>query len=149
MMLAALALSAMLAEQPAPAPPMPVTSVLATLTIKPGIDRSALTPVMPDEVRDTVTLYLEGKIQQWYARGDGRGVVFFLNAKSVEEAKAITDTLPLVKAKLATFEFMTLGPLTPLRYLMPAAPASPKGDDVRDWITTEATAADSSRSRRR
>ena len=131
MMLAALLLSAYLAEQPAaPAPPMPVTSVLATLTVKPGIDRAALAPVMPDEVRDTVKLYLDGKIQQWFARGDGRGVVFLLNAKSIEDAQAITDTLPLVKAHLATFEFMTLGPLTPLRYLMPAA-APPKGDAVR------------------
>jgi hypothetical protein len=131
MILAALLLSAILAEQPAAAPPMPVTSVLATLTVKPGVDRAALTAVMPDEVRDTVQLYLDGKIQQWFARGDGRGVVFLLNAASVEEARAITNTLPLVKANLATFEFMTLGPLTPLRYLMPAAAASPRGDAVR------------------
>jgi hypothetical protein len=130
MIIAALLLSAILAEQPAAAP-MPVTSVMATLTVKPGVDRAALAPVMPQEVRDTVQLYLDGKIQQWFARGDGRGVVFFLNAKSVEEAKAITDTLPLVKANLATFEFMTLGPLTPLRYLMPAPAAAPKGDPVR------------------
>jgi hypothetical protein len=130
MIIAALLLSAILAEQPAAAP-MPVTSVMATLTVKPGVDRAALAPVMPQEVRDTVQLYLDGKIQQWFARGDGRGVVFLLNAKSLEEAKAITDTLPLVKANLATFEFMALGPLTPLRYLMPAPAAAPKGNPVR------------------
>jgi hypothetical protein len=127
---AALLMSASAAAQPAPALP-PITAVLATLTVKPGIDRDALVRTMPDEVRDTVKLYLDGKIQQWFARGDGRGVVFILNAKSVDEAKAATDSLPLIKAGLASFEFMPLGPLTPLRYLMPAAPAQPREDRIR------------------
>src|SRR5262245_30892773 len=117
---AAVLIAGTAAAQQAPAPP-PITAVLATLTVKPGIDRTALVGTMPDEVRDTVRLYLDGKIQQWFARGDGRGVVFILNAKSIDEAKAITDSLPLIKAGLAGFEFMPLGPLTPLRYLMPAA----------------------------
>src|SRR4029077_15196851 len=127
---AALLMSASAAAQPAPALP-PITAVLATLTVKPGIDSDALVRTMPDEVRDTVKLYLDGRIQQWFARGDGRGVVFILNAKSVEEAKAATDSLPLIKAGLASFEFMPLGPLTPLRYLMPAAPAQPGDDRIR------------------
>jgi len=29
--------------------------------------------VMPAEIRATVKLYLDGKIRQWYSRGDGRG----------------------------------------------------------------------------
>jgi hypothetical protein len=60
--------------QPAAAPP-PITAVLATLTVKPGVDRTALLNTMPQEVSDTVKLYLDGKIQQWFGRGDGRGVV--------------------------------------------------------------------------
>ena len=81
--------------------------------------------VMPDEVRDTVRMYLDGKIQQWFARADGRGVMFLMNCASVAEAKALTDQLPLVKANLAVFEFTALGPLTPLRLLIgpPAAAA--------------------------
>lgn len=112
--------------QPAAAPP-PITAVLATLTVKPGIDRTALLNTMPQEVSDTVKLYLDGKIQQWFARGDGRGVVFIMNAKSVEEAKTITDALPLIKSNLATFEFLPLGPLTPLRFLLTPLAAPPKG----------------------
>jgi hypothetical protein len=112
--------------QPAAAPP-PITAVLATLTVKPGVDRTALLNTMPQEVSDTVKLYLDGKIQQWFARGDGRGVVFIMNAKSVEEAKTITDALPLIKSNLATFEFLPLGPLTPLRFLLTPPAASPKG----------------------
>jgi len=79
--------------------------------------------VMPTEVRETVALYLDGKIQQWYARGDGKGVVFLLDCKTVDEAKAILETLPLVKENFASFEYMPLGPLTPLRLLLtpPAA----------------------------
>jgi hypothetical protein len=114
--------------QPAAAPP-PITAVLATLTVKPGLDRTALLNTMPQEVSDTVKLYLDGKIQQWFARGDGRGVVFIMNAKSVEEAKTITDALPLIKSNLATFEFMPLGPLTPLRFLLTPPAAPPQGLD--------------------
>jgi hypothetical protein len=104
-------------------PPAPVTSVLTTLTVKPGIERSQIMPVMPEEVRVTVKLYLDGKIQQWYARADGKGVVFLLNCASAAEAKAITDTLPLAKAGLATFEYTPLTPLTPLRMLVADPPA--------------------------
>ena len=105
------------AQQPPPAAP-PTTQVLATLTVNAGVDRAAITKVMPSEVRDTVKLYLDGKIQQWYSRADGRGVVFILNATSVADAKALTGTLPLVKANLVTFDYMPLAPLGPLRMLV-------------------------------
>jgi hypothetical protein len=98
--------------------PGPITQVMATLTVKTGAARDQLMKVMPDEVRATVKLYLDGKIQQWYSRGDGKGVMFIMNCKSVAEAKAITDELPLIKANFAEFEFMALGPLGPLRILL-------------------------------
>lgn len=100
------------------------TQVLATLSVKEGVARDQIMQVMSAEVRDTVQMYLDGKIQQWFARGDGKGVVFILSAKTVAEAKAMTDALPLVKAGFAGFEFMPLGPLTPLRLLI-APPARP------------------------
>jgi hypothetical protein len=74
-------------------------------------------------VRATVQLYLDGKIQQWYAKADGRGVMFIFNCSTVAEAKALTDELPLVKGHFASFEFTALTPLTPLRVLMGAPPA--------------------------
>jgi len=104
--------------------PPAASVVLTTLTIRADADRPQIMKTMPDEVRATVKLYLDGKIQQWYARADGRGVVFILNCSTVAAAKAITDDLPLSKANLATFEFVPLGPLTPLRILL-ADPASP------------------------
>lgn len=109
--------TALRAQQPPPAA-APTTQVLATLTVNAGVDRTAIMKVMPDEVRDTVKLYLDGKIQQWYSRGDGRGVVFILNATSAADAKALMDTLPLVKANLVTFDYVPLAPLGPLRMLL-------------------------------
>src|SRR5271166_446343 len=80
--------------------------VLATLTVRDGIAREELTKTMPAEVRATVQLYLDGKIQQWYARGDGKGVVFLLDCRSVDEAKAVLEVLPLVKGNFASFDYV-------------------------------------------
>jgi len=45
-----------------------------------------------------------------------------MNCKTVEEAKGLLEALPLLKENFATFEYMPLGPLTPLRLLL-APPA--------------------------
>lgn len=103
----------------AQAPPAaPTTGVLAILTVKPDIPRPELMKVLPDEVRATVQLHLQGKITQWYGRGDGKGVVFILNAASVDEAKKLVADLPLDKGGMATFDFIALTPLSPLRVLV-------------------------------
>ena len=90
---------------------------MAILTVKDGVDRAEMSRVMPKEVRDTVQLHLDGRIDQWYARGDGRGVVFILNARTIDEAKSFMEVLPLVQGKFASFDYMTLGALSPLRIL--------------------------------
>lgn len=110
------------AQSPA-APPVPITQVLTLLTVKSGIDRAQIQKVLPDEVRETVKMHLAGKIQQWYGNSDGRGVVFILNATSIDEAKALMNSLPLGKNQLADFQFIGLTPLTPLRMLVDAPPA--------------------------
>ena len=74
--------------------------------------------IMPREVPATVELYLQGKIDQWWFRGDGKGVVFLLNETSVEAAHEMLEALPLGVAKRMTFELMPLGPLFPLRILI-------------------------------
>ena len=127
--LAALLLTLAAAPIAAQAPPATAaTVVLTSLTIKADVDRARVLTVMPDEVRATVRLYLDGKIQQWYSRGDGRGVVFILNCSTSAEAKAIMDTLPLSKAGLVVLEFTPLGPLTPLRLLLTEPTAAPKSN---------------------
>jgi hypothetical protein len=120
---AVLAGTAATAQPPAP-PAAPVTAVLVNLTVKPE-DRAKVPAVMPQEVRDTVKLYLDGKIQQWYSRADGRGVMFIMNCTTVEEARTIMGGLPLAKAGLAVLDYTPLSPLTPLRALVSDPPARP------------------------
>jgi hypothetical protein len=96
------------------------TQVMVILTAKPGVTRQQIMAVMPSEVRETVKLYLDGKIRQWYSRGDGKGVVFFLDVKTEDEARAIMETLPLSKEDLMDHEYIPVGPLMPLAGLIGA-----------------------------
>jgi len=93
------------------------TAVLVIETPKHGVTPQQIMAVIPEEVRATVKLYLDGKIRQWYSRGDGKGVVFLLDAKSEDEARAIVETLPLAKEQLMDHEYIPVGPLMPLRAL--------------------------------
>jgi hypothetical protein len=94
------------------------TGVIVILTVKEGITRDQIMAVMPAEVRQTVQLYLDGKVREWYSRADGRGAVFLLNAGDVEEAHAVMDGLPLAKRNLVDHAYIAVGPLTPLRLLL-------------------------------
>jgi hypothetical protein len=103
------------------------TCVFALLKAKPGVTREQVMAIMPAEIRATVQLYLDGKIRDWYARSDGRGGIFLLNATNVEEASAIMESLPLAKEHLLDHEYIPVGPLMPLRLLLGSPPASPRG----------------------
>jgi hypothetical protein len=102
-----------------PGVPTPkTTAVLVIETAKQGVTAQQIMAVIPAEIRATVKLYLDGKIQQWYSRGDGKGVIFVVNANSDDEARAIMETLPLAKDELIDHEYIPVGPLMPLRALM-------------------------------
>ena len=99
--------------------PIPkTTEVIVIETAKAGVTPQQIMAVIPEEVRATVKLYLDGKIRQWYSRGDGKGVVFIVDAKTEEEARAIMETLPLAKEHLMDHQYIPVGPLMPLRALM-------------------------------
>ncbi len=119
-------IAAVLALAPAawPQPPAaPKTmDVLVMLSVKPGIARERVMGVMPDEIRDTVRYYLNGKIRQWYSRADGKGVVFILAAADVDQARAIMESLPLSKENLVNLDYTALTPLSPLGLLLQPAP---------------------------
>lgn len=93
------------------------TGVLVMLTVKAGVTREQVTTVMPAEIRETVQLYLNGKIREWYSRGDGRGAIFLLDTRDVAEAHAIMERLPLAKENIMDHEYIAVGPLLPLRLL--------------------------------
>jgi hypothetical protein len=104
-------------------PPQPrITGVLTILTPKPGATVEQIMRIMPAEIRATVPLYLDGKIQQWFTRGDGKGVIFILNCKDVAEARALMESLPLSKEDLMDEQFIPVGPLLPLGILLRDSP---------------------------
>src|SRR6266496_3058571 len=97
-----------------------VSGVLVIETAKQGVNSQQIMAVMPQEIRATTKLYLEGKIREWYSRGDGKGIVFLLDAESEAEARAIMETLPLAKEQLMDSLYIPVGPLMPLRALLGA-----------------------------
>jgi len=106
-------------------PPQPkITGVVTMLSPKPGVIPEQIMKIMPAEIRATIPLYLDGKIQQWYMRGDGRGVIFIMNCKDVEEARALIESLPLSQANLVDGQFIPVGPLLPLGMLLRDGPTN-------------------------
>ena len=94
------------------------TEVLVIQTPRQGVTFQQFMPFMQAEARATVKLYLDGKIRQWYSRGNGKGVIFLVDAKTEDEARAILETLPLAKEHLWDTQYIPVGPLMPLRALM-------------------------------
>jgi hypothetical protein len=112
------------AQSANPPTPTPTTRILAIGTLNPGVDPAAALAILPTEVRETVKLYLDGKIEQWYSLQERRGVVFILNATDKAAAHEMLEKLPLGVAHLMSFELIPLGPLNPLRQLLPPATSS-------------------------
>src|SRR4029077_795336 len=114
-----------------PSVPIPkTTEVLVIQTPKQGVPAQQIMAVIPAEIRATVKLYLDGKIRQWYSRGDGKGVIFLVDANTEDEARAITETLPLAKEELIDHEYIPVGPLMALRALMgPVAQQCPSSQE--------------------
>jgi hypothetical protein len=97
---------------------VPTTKLLAigTFTAKGTPDKWK--PLLPAEVRDTVRLYLAGKIDQWYLRQDQTGVVFVMNLTDPKDALELLGKFPFGQAGLMRFQIIPLGPIGPLRVLL-------------------------------
>ena len=74
--------------------------------------------IMRKEVPDTLKLYLEGKIEQFWFREDKPGVIFLMNTESLDQAKWIIHELPLAANGFLGFEVIPVGPLKPLGLLI-------------------------------
>jgi hypothetical protein len=123
-LVAALPVAALAQSQSGQAPGAPgvalpkITEVMVIVTLRQAVTRQQIMAVMPSEIRETVKLYLDGKIRQWYSRGDGRGIVLLLDVKTQDEARAVMQTLSLSKAQLVDDEYIPVGPLMPLLGLL-------------------------------
>jgi hypothetical protein len=105
--------------------PTPTTKILAIGTLTPGTDPAAARAILPMEVRETVKLYLDGQIDQWYSLQGRPGVAFILNVTDPAAAHDMLEKLPLGQAHLMSFELIPLGPLNPLRQLLGTTAPSP------------------------
>jgi hypothetical protein len=121
--LATISPPASFAQSATPAAPpsgldVPTTKLLAigTFTAKGTPDQWK--PLLPSEVRDTVRLYLAGKIDQWYLKQDQSGVVFMMNVTDPKEALELLGKFPFGQAGLMEFQIIPLGPIGPLRVLL-------------------------------
>ena len=94
------------------------TAVLVIETPRQGVTVQQVMAVIPAEIRATVKLYLDGKIREWYSRGDGKGVIFLLDVTTEDDARALMETLPLAKQQLMDHEYIPVGPLMPMRALL-------------------------------
>jgi hypothetical protein len=105
--------------------PTPTTRILAIGTVAAGADLAKVRAILPNEVRETVGLYLAGKIDQWYSLQERTGVAFILNVTDVTAARDMLEKLPLGQAHLMSFELIPLAPLNPLRQLQGMSAGSP------------------------
>jgi hypothetical protein len=92
--------------------------VFAIASPKVPLTPEVLKPHMPGEVYDTLKLYLDGKVEQFWFR-EKAGPIFLMNVESVEQAKATLDALPLVADGLMAYELLPVVPLIPLSRLIP------------------------------
>jgi hypothetical protein len=75
-------------------PPTPTTRILAIGTINPGVDSATVRSILPSEVRETVKLYLDGTIDQWFSLQGRNGVAFILNVTDPAAAHDMLQKLP-------------------------------------------------------
>jgi hypothetical protein len=97
---------------------VPTTKILAIGRWTPRATADGVRLVLPAEVRDTVRLYLDGVIDQWFIQQDNSGVVFLLNVTETDKAHALLEKLPLGQAGLMEFQLTQLGPVSPLASLI-------------------------------
>ena len=115
------------------------TDVLVILTAKPGTTPQQLMSIMPAEIKETLNLYLEGKIRQWYSKD--KGVIFMVDAKTSDEARSVMNRLPLSRTGLMDYEYIPIGPLMQLGFL-PQKPPSER--PTHGSFTQQVTSKDSS-----
>jgi hypothetical protein len=119
-MLAAIGPAASFAQAAPPSSGLdvPTTKLLAIGTFTAKGSPEQWRPLLPAEVRDTVRLYLAGKIDQWYLKQDQTGVVFMMNVTDPKEALELLGKFPFGRAGLMEFQIIPLGPIAPLRVLL-------------------------------
>lgn len=103
--------------------------ILAIDKVLPEATPEKLGAIFMDEVKQIVKMHLADVVREVYFRQDRSGIVLMLECPSLDEARGMIDTLPLVKEKLIDFDLIPLGPFMPLALLLegPAEAAKSEG----------------------
>jgi hypothetical protein len=97
---------------------VPTTKILAVGRWTSKATGPGVRSLLPAEVGDTIRLYLDGVIDQWFIQQDNSGVVFLLNVTETDKAQGFLERLPLGQAGLMEFQLTPLGPISPLGSLI-------------------------------
>jgi hypothetical protein len=97
---------------------VPTTKILAVGSWTSKANVPGVRPLLAAEVTDTVRLYLDGVIDQWFIQQDDSGVVFLLNVTDTGKAQSFLEKLPLGQAGFMEFQLTPLGPISPLGSLI-------------------------------
>ena len=91
--------------------------VFAIASIPSNVTLEEVRKHLPDEVPATLKLYLDGKVEQFWFR-ENMGPIFLMNVATLDEAKEILGSLPLVAEGLMAYEYMPVTTLSPLGMLI-------------------------------
>jgi hypothetical protein len=84
--------------------------ILALIDIARGADMHQVRSNLEQELRESWRLYADGTLREAYATATPTRVVFVLEARDVDDARARFAPMPLVAAGLVTIEFEELRP---------------------------------------
>ena len=84
--------------------------ILALEIESPGATAEQFAPHLKAEAARVWDLYQAGILRELYFRQDQHSAVLVLECASVDEARQVLSTLPLVKASLISFEIIPLAP---------------------------------------
>lgn len=76
-----------------------------------GVDWSNTDDILKEEAKVAADLYLKGRIREIYFN-DFQCAVILMECQSKEAAAEVINELPLVKARMITFEITELKPYT-------------------------------------
>lgn len=84
--------------------------IIAISSDAPGVTEDQFMPHLKAEARRAHELVQSGALRELYFRADQPDAVLIFECQSVEAARELLDTLPLVRAGLIRFELIPLAP---------------------------------------
>lgn len=91
--------------------------ILLISKLAPGVTVEQTYPDAKGEAELAWQYYSTGRYRQIYQRQDGGGVVAFLESHSLDEAKQLAETMPMVKKHIVEYKLIPFGYFQPFSFL--------------------------------